>query len=276
MDHSADVAAMAIVVEQEEEEEAANRRRGDSPPPYQQAVVDEEEEELDVTVYPQLWDQLDRLEEHCQTFDEASCSTRFWKVCLYGLNFMGSKSPSYSDNLKKACFAGWVLLKDSIFPLVGNKLAVFVWTLGHFLCALSILVSASIEEVAADPTVSVVLASIAFLLASADLLCVILSMLFKCDISEGTQRNRSVLNTPLLRENRPSVLSGCWLCFRRYTGLLRLVTAELLLFFLCMNSFSYVYGKNDYGNRCACSIHLNGTVFSYTTSSCLWLLLNLC
>ena len=71
-----------IVVEQEEEQEAANRRRGDSPPPYQQAVVDEEEEELDVTVYPQLWDQLDRLEEHCQTFDDASCSTCFWKVCL--------------------------------------------------------------------------------------------------------------------------------------------------------------------------------------------------
>ena len=62
----------AIVVEQEEEEEeAANRRRGDSPPPYQQAVVDEEEKELDVTVYPQLWYQLDRLEEHSQTFDEA-------------------------------------------------------------------------------------------------------------------------------------------------------------------------------------------------------------
>ena len=236
---------------------------------HQQAVADEEEEELDVTVYPQLWDQLDRLEEHCQTFDEASYSTRFWKLCLYGLNFMESKSPSYSDNLKRACFAGWVLLKDSIFPLVGNKLVVFVWTLGHFLCALSILVSASIEEVAADPwfyTVSVVLASIAFLLASADLLCVILSMLFKCDISEGTQRNRSVLNTPLLRVNRPSVLSGCWLCFRRYAGLLRLVTAELLLFFLCMNSFSYVYGKDDYSNHCAYSIHLNGTVFSYATS----------
>ena len=269
MDLSADVAAMAIVVEQEEEEEAANRRRGDSPPPYQQAVAEEEEEEekeLDVTVYPQLWDQLDRLEEHCQTFDEASCSTCFWKVCLYGLNFMGSKSPSYSDNLKRACFAGWVLLKDSIFPLVGNKLAVFVWTLGHFLCALSILVSASIEEVAADPlfyTVSVVLT---FLLASVDLLCVILSMLFKCDISEGTQRNHSVLNTPLLRVNRPSVLSGCWLCFRRYTGLLRLVTAELLLFFLCMNIFSFKYRKDDISNHCAYSIHLNGTVFSYTTS----------
>ena len=96
-----------------------------------------------MTVYPQLWDQLDRLEEHSQTFDEASCSTRFWKVCLYGLNFMGSKSPSYSDNLKRACFAGWVLLKDSIFPLVGNKLALFVWTLGHFLSALAILLSVS-------------------------------------------------------------------------------------------------------------------------------------
>ena len=242
MDHSADVIAMAIVVEQEEEEEAANRRRGDSPPPYQQAVVDEEEEELDVTVYPrpQLWDQLDRLEEHCQTFDEASYSTRFWKVCLYGL---GSKSPSYLDNLKRACFAGWVLLKDSIFPLVGNKLAIFVWTLGHFLCALSILVSASIEEAAADPwfyTVSVVLASIAFLLASADLLCV---MLFKCDISKGTQRNRSVLNTPLLRENRPSVLSGCWLCFKRYTGLLRLVTAELLVFLMYEYFQLYVWER---------------------------------
>ena len=65
MDHSADVAAMAILVEQEEIEEAANRRRGDSPPPYQQAVADEEvEEELDVTVYPQLWDRLRNTVRH--------------------------------------------------------------------------------------------------------------------------------------------------------------------------------------------------------------------
>ena len=264
MDHSADVAAMAIVVEQEEEEEAANRRRRDSPPPYQQAVVDEEEQELDVTVYPQLWDQLDRLEEHCQTFDEASCSTRFWKMCLYGLNIMGSKSPSYSDNLKRACFAGWVLLKDSIFPLVGNKLAVLLWTVGHFVCASSILFSASIEEVAAASwfyTVSVVFASIAFLLASADLLCTAVGIIFKCDISEGTQRNDSVQNIPLIRDNRP-VQSGCWLCFNRYSGLLRLVTAELLLFLLCIK---IVYWNEDYPPHCFHLPHLNSTVFSYTT-----------
>ena len=261
MDHSADVAAMAIVVEQEEEEEAANRRRGDSPPPYQQAVVEEEEEEeeLDVTVYPQLWDQLDRLEEHSQTFDEASCSTRFWKVCLYGLNFMGSKSPSYSDNLKRACFAGWVLLKDSIFPLVGNKLALFVWTLGHFLSALAILLSVSFGNyVAWFHTLALVLSIMALVLASADLLCVLLCHIEVCKKCTWEE------NTPLIGDNRSSVRFIYSLWHNRYSGLLRLFTAELILFLLCMDSNRFNYKSDSY--YCVDSVHFNDTVLSYTTS----------
>ena len=256
MDHSADVAAMAIVVEQEE---AADRRRGDSPPPYQQAVVDEgEEEELDVTVYPQLWDQLDRLEEHCQTFDEASCSTHFWKMCLYGLNFMGSKSPSYSDNLKRACFAVWVLLKDSIFPLVGNKLAVLFWSLGHFLCALTILLSVLILDFLAwFNTLARVLSIIALVLASADLLCVLLSHIFRCKCTHTE-------NIPLFSDSRPSVWSSCCLWSNRYSGLTRLVISELLLFLLCMDSESFNYTRGYYDSPS--SVHFNGTVLSYTTS----------
>ena len=258
MDHSADVAAMAIVVEQEEEQEAANRRRGDSPPPYQQAVADEEVEELDVTVYPKLWDQLDRLEEHCQTFDEASYSTCFWKMCLYGLNFMGSKSPSYSDNLKRACFAGWVLLKDSIFPLVGNKLAVLFWSLGHFLSALAILLSVLILDfVAWFNTLALVLSIIALVLASADLLCVLLCHTVRCKCTRTE-------NIPLISDNRPSVWSSCCLWSNRYSGLSRLVISELLLFLLCMDSNSFYYMRGYFDSLS--SVHFNGTVYFYTTS----------
>ena len=253
MDDSADVAAMAIVVQQEEEE-AANRGRVNSPPPYQQAV--EEEEDLDVAVYPKLWDQLDRLEEHWQSFNEASYSTRFLKMCLYGNNFKGFESPSYSNNLKRACFAGWVLLKDSIFPLVSNRLAVFVWSLGHFISVLSILLTAIFYGTSYPITVIIL-----FCMAIAPDLLYIL-------VRECTQRDHMVERAPLIRDRVPPVLVGTgWM--KRYSSLLRILIAELVLFILLMTGLmdSNIIGYNN--TTCISNFYGNSThftMFSVATS----------
>ena len=266
MDDSADVAAMAIVVQQEEEE-AANRGRVNSPPPYQQAV--EEEEDLGVAVYPKLWDQLDRLEEHWQSFNEASYSTRFLKMCLYGNNFKGFESPSYSNNLKRACFAGWVLLKDSIFPLVSNRLAVFVWSLGHFISVLSILLTAVFygTNSASYQIAVIIISCMAIAPAIIDLLYILVSSVIG-GVRECTQRDHMVERAPLIRDRVPPVLVGTgWM--KRYSSLLRILIAKLVLFILLMTGLMD-YNIIGYNNTtCISNFYGNSThftMFSVATS----------
>ena len=117
-------------------------------------------------------------------------------------------------------------MKDSIFLLVGNKLAVFVWSLGHFLSALAILLSVSVGNyVAWFNTLALVLSIIALVLASADLLCVLL-----CHIVSFVCKSIERETAPLIRNSRPSVQSGCLLLVKRYSGLFRLAIAEMLIF----------------------------------------------